>query len=57
MPEIFLQLQLSFCIAKCGKGDQILQKFEYFENKKSFLDERKGIFHSFWKAINNKVQK
>ena len=47
MPEIFLQLQLSFCIAQCGKGDQILQKFEYFENKKSFLDERKGIFHSF----------
>ena len=47
MPEIHLQLQLSFYIAQCGKGGQILQKCEYFENKKSFLDERKGIFHSF----------
>ena len=26
-----------------------IQKFEYLENEKSFLDEI--IFHSFWKAI------
>ena len=24
-----------------------LQKFEYLQNKKSFLDETKNIFHSF----------
>ena len=28
-----------------------IQKFEYLENKKSFLDEIKRIFHSFWRAI------
>ena len=28
-----------------------LQKFEYLENKKSFLDEMKNIFHSFRRAI------
>ena len=28
-----------------------IQKFEYLKNKKSFLDEMKNIFHSFWKAI------
>ena len=31
------------------RGRQI-QKFEYLENKKSFLDEIKSIFHSFWRA-------
>ena len=46
-----------FASAKRGKVDKILQKFEYFQNEKSFLDEIKSIFHSFWKAINNKVQK
>ena len=28
-----------------------LQKFEYLENEKSFLDEIKNIFPSFWRAI------
>ena len=28
-----------------------IQKIEYLKNEKSFLDEIKGIFHSFWKAI------
>ena len=28
-----------------------MQKFEYLENEKSFLDEIKNIFHSFWRAI------
>ena len=36
-------------------------KFEYLENEKSFLDEIKSIFHSFWMAIiwwkNNKLMK
>ena len=36
---------------KCGKEEEKLQKFEYLENEKSFLDETKNIFHSFWRAI------
>ena len=32
---------------KSGKEAEKIQKFEYFENKKSFLDEIKNIFHSF----------
>ena len=32
---------------KCGKEEKKLQKFEYLENKRSFLDEIKNIFHSF----------
>ena len=35
----------------CGKEGEKLQKFEYLENKKSFLDEIENIFHSFWRAI------
>ena len=33
------------------KEGEKLQKFEYLENEKSFLDEIKNIFHSFWRAI------
>ena len=33
------------------KGKTKLQKCEYLENEKSFLDELKNIFHSFWRAI------
>ena len=29
-----------------------IQKFEYLENEKSFLDELKSIFHSFFRVIN-----
>ena len=32
---------------KCGKKGKKLQKFEYLENEKSFLDEIKNIFHNF----------
>ena len=32
---------------KCGKEEGKIQKFEYLENRKSFLDEIKNIFHSF----------
>ena len=35
---------------KCGKEEEKLQKFEYFKNKKSFLDEIKNTFHSFWRV-------
>ena len=32
---------------KCGKERKKLQKFEYLEKGKSFLDEIKSIFYSF----------
>ena len=32
---------------KCGKEREKLQKLEYLENEKSFLDEIKNIFHNF----------
>ena len=35
---------------KPGKEGKKLQKFEYLENEKSFLDELKSIFHSFWRV-------
>ena len=28
-----------------------IQKFKYLDNEKSFLDEIKSSFHSFWRAI------
>ena len=36
-----------FEFGNCGKEGKKLQKFEYLENEKSFLDEIKSIFHSF----------
>ena len=41
----------SFGSGKCGKEGKKLQKFEYLENKKSFLVEINNIFHSFSRAI------
>ena len=35
----------------CGKEEKKSQKFEYPKNKKSFLDEIRGIFHKFSRAI------
>ena len=35
----------------CGENEKKLQKYEYLENEKSFLDEIKSIFHSFLRAI------
>ena len=32
---------------KCGKEGKKLQKIEYLENEKRFLDEIKNILHSF----------
>ena len=32
---------------KCGKERKKLQKLEYLENEKRFLDEIKNILHSF----------
>ena len=36
---------------KRGEEAKNLQKFEYLENEKSFLDKIKCIFHSLWRAI------
>ena len=33
-----------------------LQKFEYLENEKSFLDEIKNIFHSFKGPFGEKIK-
>ena len=33
------------------RGEEENAKIEYLENKNSFLDEIKNIFHSFWRAI------
>ena len=44
----------SICLSefgKYGKEGKKLQKSEYLENEKSFLDEIKNIFHSFWRPI------
>ena len=38
-------------LAERKKGEDGIQKIEYFENEKSFLDEIKNIFHSFKRAI------
>ena len=37
---------------KCGKERKKLQKFEYLENEKSFLDEIKNIFSQFLKGYH-----
>ena len=42
---------LYFESGKFGKEGKKIQKFEYLENGKSFLDEIKNIFHSFVTAI------
>ena len=34
---------------KSGKEGNKLQKFGYLESKKSFFDEIKNIFYSFWR--------
>ena len=36
---------------KSGKEEGKIQKFEYVESGKSFLDEIKNIFHSFGRAF------
>ena len=38
---------LSFWIWNCGKDWKKLQKFEYLQNEKSFLDEIKTFFIVF----------
>ena len=38
-------------------GKLEIQKFEYLENEKSFLDEVKSIFHNYLRAIIGKKMK
>ena len=45
LPFVLLNLQ------KSGKEEEKIRKFKYLENEKSFLEEIKNIFHSFWRAI------
>ena len=33
------------------EGKSEIQKFEYLENEKNFLDEVKSIFHNYLKTI------
>ena len=47
----------SFESGNCRKEGKKLQKFEYLENEKSFFDEIKNIFYSFWRAIYHVVKK
>ena len=42
---------MSFWVWKVWKVREKVQKCEYLENGKSFLEETKNIFHSFWTAI------
>ena len=40
-----------FVSRKCEKEGEKLQKLEYLENGKSFLDGIKNTFLSFWRTI------
>ena len=46
-----MSLSFVFFIVKSGKEGKKLQKFEYLENKESFLDEIESNFHSFLRTI------
>ena len=41
-----------FECGKCGKEGKKLQKFEYLENKKSFLDEIKKTFFIVFEGLS-----
>ena len=43
----FLDQPLKQWLTEENKGEIKIQKSEYLENKKSFLDEIKSTFHSF----------
>ena len=49
--KIYLQATLKAMADSKKKRGRKIQKYEYLENEKSFLDEIKSIFHSFLKAI------
>ena len=39
------------------EGKSEIQKFEYLENEKNFLDEVKSVFHNYLKAIICSIRK
>ena len=41
----------SFESGKCGREEEKLQKFEYLENEKSFLDEKKKTFCTVFEGL------
>ena len=45
LPFVLLYLEI------VERKEKKLQKSEYFQNEKSFLDQIKSTFHSFWRAI------
>ena len=49
--KIYLQTTVKAMADREKKRGRKIQKYEYLENEKSFLDEIKSIFHSFLKAI------
>ena len=49
--KIYLQATLKAMADSKKKRGRKIQKYEYLENEKSFLDEIKSVFHSFLKAI------
>ena len=48
--NIFLESS-SKAMADRERGKTKMYKLEYLKNEKSFSDEIKNIFHSFWRAI------
>ena len=50
----FINYSTSICPFESGKSgteEEKIQKFEYLESEKSFLDEIKNIFYRFWRVI------
>ena len=47
MTSQIIPLPFALLNLESGKEGKKSQKFEYLENKKSFLDEVKNFFHSF----------
>ena len=45
--KIYLQATLKAMADSEKKRGRKIQKYEYLENEKSFLDEIKSIFHTF----------
>ena len=49
-----INYSISICPFESGKyweEEENLQKFEYFDNEKTFSEEIKNIVHSFWRVI------
>ena len=47
MTSLIIPLPIALLYLESGKEVKKIQKTEYLENEKSFLDEIKNTFHSF----------